>query len=241
MALANTAKNQNQSIEEEAMKAAAAYELKRTGKSPNVIKKKLGYDLESGELKIEVKGTKLPWKLCQSSYVIITDNERRNATHIYLYCDVLTNPDLHIFEMSKIHKALEPELAYRLQFAQCREDKESEISELAQSQNKSFFAWFDEKSHEIVLKSTVDGSPENTSTQSIKVLDEKQISSFETFLKKYGKDPLKDKLWKISQEAFSILQWISEDISRNQAILSLQDASIDECKKFIQTWNELVS
>ena len=106
----STTKNQNQSIEQKAVEAAIAYEAKRTGKSPNVVKKRIGYDLESGDRKIEVKGTKLPWKEFQSSYQVVTDNERKNATHIYQYCDVLGEPDLHIFEMSKEHKALNPEV-----------------------------------------------------------------------------------------------------------------------------------
>jgi hypothetical protein len=126
MGLSNSAKNQNQSIEQKAMDAAVAYELKRTGQDPNVIKKKLGYDLESGDRKIEVKGTKLPWKDFQSSFQVVTDNERRNATHIYQYCDVLREPDLHIFEMSKVHKALQPELSNRLEYSQCRDDESKE-------------------------------------------------------------------------------------------------------------------
>ena len=126
MGLSNTNKNQNQSIEEKAMNEAIAYEAKRTGKSPNVIKKRLGFDLESGDRKIEVKGTKLPWKEFQSSFQVVTDNERRNATHIYQYCDVLREPDLHIFEMSIVHKALQPEITYRLKYSQCREDESKE-------------------------------------------------------------------------------------------------------------------
>ncbi|MGD0071586.1 MAG: DUF3883 domain-containing protein [Candidatus Bathyarchaeia archaeon] len=119
-------KNQNQNIDQKAMKAAEAYEKKRTGISPNIIKKRLGYDIQSGDRKIEVKGTKLSWKVFQSSYVVVTDNERKNATHIYLYCNVLTEPELHIFEVSKVHKALEPEITYQLRFSQCREDESVE-------------------------------------------------------------------------------------------------------------------
>ena len=52
MGLSNNTKNQNQGIEQEAVKAAIAYEEKRTGKTPNVIKKRIGYDLEAETTKL---------------------------------------------------------------------------------------------------------------------------------------------------------------------------------------------
>ena len=125
--------SQNQSIEKAAMNEAVAYEEKRTGKTPNVIKKRLGYDLESGDRKIEVKGTKLLWKDFKSSYQVVTENERKNATHLYMVCNVLNKPDLHIFEMPKLHKALVPDLNYRLQFSRCRKDESDETSSEAKN------------------------------------------------------------------------------------------------------------
>jgi hypothetical protein len=124
-------KNQNQSIADIAMKTAENFEHKRTGKLPDSSpsKKRAGYDLLSEDRKIEVKGTQLLWKEYQSSYHIVTENERKNATHLYMVCNVLKTPDLHIFEMSKLHKALTPDLNYRLQFSRCKNDESKETAE----------------------------------------------------------------------------------------------------------------
>jgi len=128
MSLSRKPKNQNESITSRAMKTAEAYEKKRIGKDPDSSpsKQRVGYDLVSGDRKIEVKGTKLPWKDYRSSYHVVTDNERRKATHLYMVCNALKAPDLHIFEMSKLHKALVPDVNYRLQFSRCKEDESDE-------------------------------------------------------------------------------------------------------------------
>ena len=118
--------SQNQNIEKAAMKAANFYEKNRVGVFPRKAKRSEGFDLESKDRKIEVKGTKLPWNEFQHSYHIVSDNERRHATYLYLFCNVLDEPDPHVFEMSKVHKALEPEVRYRLEFSLCANDEEEE-------------------------------------------------------------------------------------------------------------------
>lgn len=64
--------------------------------------KGIGYDIESNGRKIEVKGTTKTWKMLRSQNVGITWTETHYSTHIYLVCDVLVKPDLHIIPMEKI-------------------------------------------------------------------------------------------------------------------------------------------
>ena len=99
---------------------------RKQGRNPQPAPNRAGYDIESGDRKIEVKGTSWTWDKNKSSFQYISENERMNATHIYLVCNVNEKPELHIFEMKNIHKALVPEKRYMLYFSRCREDESEE-------------------------------------------------------------------------------------------------------------------
>lgn len=115
----------NSKIAQIAMDVAEAYE-KKHGRNPKpIVNKRLGYDIESGDRKIEVKGSIVTWD--KLSYQYVSENERKKATHIYLVCDVNNKPDLHIVDAQFMHKALVPEVRYRLLISRCR-DIESEES-----------------------------------------------------------------------------------------------------------------
>lgn len=117
----------NAKIAQIAVDVAMEHEIKQ-GRNPEPVTKKrgLGYDLKSGDRKIEVKGTSWTWDKNKSSFQYVSENERTHATHIYLVCDVNEKPELHIFEMKNIHKALVPEKRYMLYFSRCREDESEE-------------------------------------------------------------------------------------------------------------------
>jgi hypothetical protein len=121
----------NTKIAQIAMDVAEEHERKQ-GRNPKPLphKRGLGYDIESGDRKIEVKGTSWTWDKNKSSFQYISENERTNATHIYLVCNVQEKPELHIFEMKKIHKALVPEVRYMLYFSRCRDDESEELKSL---------------------------------------------------------------------------------------------------------------
>lgn len=111
---------------------------------------------------------------------------------------------------------------------------------MSQSKKKSFFAILDEKNSKLSLISALDGKIENTN-ETINEIDQKDMVSLEKFLNKHGKDSLNEKIWKISQAIFSILQWISKDKPRKQLIASLQDSKINDCKELIKTHKKLTS
>ena len=105
------------------MKEALAYEKKK-GRTPKDVSSRtsLGYDIESNNRKIEVKGQECTWKKCRSSFIYITENELGKATHLYLVCDVLGTPDLHVFDLSKIpFSAVTVEVKHVLHLARCRD------------------------------------------------------------------------------------------------------------------------
>jgi len=110
-----------------AMDVAEKHE-KKQGRNPKPVanKRGLGYDIESGDRRIEVKGTSWTWDKNKSNFQYVSEKERRNATHIYLVCNVHEKPELHIFEMKNVHKALTPEIRYMLYFSRCRDDESEE-------------------------------------------------------------------------------------------------------------------
>lgn len=97
----------------------------------------MGYNIESGDRKIEVKGTSWTWNRNKSSFQYISENERKNATHIYLVCNATKQPELHIFDMAKVHKALVPEVRYMLYFSRCSEDESEESKALHPLKSRS--------------------------------------------------------------------------------------------------------
>ena len=110
---------------------------KSQGRTPKPVpNKRWGYDIESGERKIEVKGTSWTWEKNKSSFQYLSENERVNATHLYLVCDVHKKPELHIFEMKDVHKALVPEVRYILYFSRCRKEECEESKVLRQLENQ---------------------------------------------------------------------------------------------------------
>jgi hypothetical protein len=113
----------NATIAQIAMNVAEEYERKQGREPKSVPNKRLGYDIESGDRKIEVKGTSWTWSKNKSSFQYVSENERKHATHIYLVCNVTKQPELHIFDMSNVHKGLVPEVRYLLYFSRCREDE----------------------------------------------------------------------------------------------------------------------
>ncbi len=118
------------------MKVAEEHETKQ-GRTPKpVSSKRLGYDIESGDRKIEVKGTSWTWDKNKSGFQYLSENERINATHLYLVCNVHEKPELHIFEMKDVHKALVPEVRYMLYFSRCREAECEESRALRLSNQK---------------------------------------------------------------------------------------------------------
>jgi hypothetical protein len=94
--------NPNARIAEIAMEEAEKHERKQ-GRNPKPVahKRGLGYDLESDNRRIEVKGTSWTWDKNKSGFQYVSENERKHATHIYMVCNVLGKPELHIFEMKK--------------------------------------------------------------------------------------------------------------------------------------------
>lgn len=86
------------------MEKAIKYEIAHGRKEPKDVskQKELGYDLESENRKIEVKGTSKPWNKAKNVRIILTGNESTAPTHIYFVCNVLKKPDLHIYDMEKI-------------------------------------------------------------------------------------------------------------------------------------------
>lgn len=127
---------QNTKIAQMAMKVAEEHETKQ-GRTPKpVSSKRLGYDIESGDRKIEVKGTSWTWDKNKSGFQYLSENERINATHLYLVCNVHEKPELHIFEMKDVHKALVPEVRYMLYFSRCREAECEESRALRLSNQK---------------------------------------------------------------------------------------------------------
>ena len=124
MIMAITAGSKLKQIRDLGMKAALEYEVKR-GREPDdkmSRKKKLGYDIKSGERRIEVKGQEWKWEKLKSDYVRVTETELREATHLYVVCDVFSVPDVHVFDMSKIpFKAIKAEFHYRLLMAHVRD------------------------------------------------------------------------------------------------------------------------
>jgi len=104
------------------------------GRNPRVENRRgIGYDITSGDRRIEVKGTSWTWKKNKSSFQYISENERKKATHIYLVCDVYDKKELFIFEMTRIQKALIPEVRYMLYFSRCRDEESDESKPLHNS------------------------------------------------------------------------------------------------------------
>jgi hypothetical protein len=119
------------SVEKIAMKTVIAYELSQ-GRIAQEPKKQrgAGYDLDSGERKIEVKGTSWKWKQNKSSYQYVSKNEKETATHLYLVCDVFEKKELFIFEMKNIQHAFVEEKRYMLYFSRCRNNESDESKKL---------------------------------------------------------------------------------------------------------------
>lgn len=117
-------------IREIAMDMALAYEKAHNREPRNVSNQRgLGYDILSGDQKIEVKGQEWKWKKLRSSFLYLTENEPRNATHLYVVCDVFGSPDLHVFEFSRIpFHALKVEVKFALRMARCRDYEEKECA-----------------------------------------------------------------------------------------------------------------
>jgi hypothetical protein len=112
--------------EQIAIEQVLQYERSR-GRNPSVENKRgTGYDIVSGDRRIEVKGTSWTWEKNKSSFQYVSENERRKATHLYLVCDVYGKKELFIFEMARIHKALTPEVRYALHFSKCCDDESDE-------------------------------------------------------------------------------------------------------------------
>ena len=125
----------NPKIAQIAMDVAEEHERKQ-GRNPKpVANKRLGYDIESGDRRIEVKGTSWTWDRNKSGFQYVSENERTNATHIYFVCNVHEKPELHIFEMKNVHKALVPEVRYMLYFSRCRDDESEESLQLHREKN----------------------------------------------------------------------------------------------------------
>jgi hypothetical protein len=123
-------------IEQIAVEQVLQHE-KNEGRNPiREIKRGTGYDITSGDRKIEVKGTSWTWKKNKSSFQYVSENETKKATYLYLVCDVYGKKDLHIFEMAKIRKALKPEVRYMLYFSRCRDVESDESKSLCCMVNK---------------------------------------------------------------------------------------------------------
>ena len=89
-------------VSKKAMQFVEKYEAENNRKAQDVSnQKELGYDILSGNRKIEVKGTSRLWKFMKNHYSTVPTSIK-NATHLYLICNVLDEPDLHIFEINKL-------------------------------------------------------------------------------------------------------------------------------------------
>lgn len=113
----------NKEIRQKGMEVALAHERSK-GRNPIDMsgKRKRGYDIKSGDRKIEVKGQEWKWEKLKSSSLYITENELAEATHLYVVCDVRSSPDLHIFKLSQVpHRAFKVEVKYVLKMARCRD------------------------------------------------------------------------------------------------------------------------
>ncbi|GAI09798.1 unnamed protein product, partial [marine sediment metagenome] len=75
-------------IRNRAMGAALVYERTHGRDPKDVSNSRQGYDIVSGDRKIEVKGQGAPWKKIKSESVHLTENELQNATHLYIVCNV---------------------------------------------------------------------------------------------------------------------------------------------------------
>lgn len=117
--------NKNEKTANRAMKYVLLGE-KNNGRDPVEVtkKRKVGYDIVSGDRKIEVKGTSWLWTKQKSGFHYLSENEKQKSTHVYMVCDVFGNPDLHIFETKKL--VLKPEVKYMIRFARCRDSESVE-------------------------------------------------------------------------------------------------------------------
>jgi len=118
-----TAGSKLKQIRQRAMNAVMEYENAK-GRNPRDMsqKRKIGFDIESSSRKIEVKGQEWKWSKLKSSFLYMTENELRNATHIYIVCDVFGSPDIHVFDLSKVpFKAIKTEVRYLLLMAHVRD------------------------------------------------------------------------------------------------------------------------
>ena len=88
-------KRQRKRVEEQAMDAVLAYERREKRSPKDVSHKKLGYDIESGDRRIEVKGTR-EWK----GDITLTRNEweaaRKYRDQFYVYVVDLSKNKLYI-------------------------------------------------------------------------------------------------------------------------------------------------
>lgn len=109
-------------IRDVGMQTALAYEKVHGREPKDVSRSHKGYDIVSGNRKIEVKGQEAPWKDVRSESIHLTENELRNATHLYVVCDVYGSRDLHIFEFCRIpFNAIKVNVRYVLRMARCRD------------------------------------------------------------------------------------------------------------------------
>ena len=62
------------------------------------------------------------WDKIRSTFIYITPNEIRNATHLYVVCDVFGTPELYVFDFSTIpFNAVSIEVRHVLHMARCRD------------------------------------------------------------------------------------------------------------------------
>ena len=109
-------------IRNRAMDVTLVYERAHGRDPKDVSTSRQGYDIVSGDRKIEVKGQGASWKKIKSDSIHLTENELQNATHLYIVCDVYGSCDLHIFEFSKIPaRAVKKKTLYLLYMARCRD------------------------------------------------------------------------------------------------------------------------
>jgi hypothetical protein len=114
--------------EEESIKLVMDYE-KKQGRMPERIKKRIGYDIKSGERFIEVKSRNMKY-----SFVFITDNEsqifdKHKTAYLYVvFYDKEGKTELKIFDRDTVlgnkHHAT---VKYRLHLAKAMKETSKEI------------------------------------------------------------------------------------------------------------------
>ncbi len=103
-------------VEQKAMKIVMEYERSQGRKPKDVSRTKCGYDIKSGNRRIEVKGQskkRASWIWVSNS---IVRNLGRNISNYYVYIvyDIKKNPKLKILEPDVIFKNLKIDTLFRL-------------------------------------------------------------------------------------------------------------------------------